>query len=216
MTTPSSKTHPRIKICGITTPEDARLAAEVGADAIGLVLWPASPRYVAEGQARHICETLPPFVVRVGVFVDASREQLAHAAVTLGLDVLQLHGDTPPEMVAGLPRRTLKAVQVGPGFEAADALRYVGSAHGILLDTRTADGARGGTGRRFDWSLAEQVRAQVPYLVLAGGLGPDNVRDAIDVVRPDAVDVSSGVEREPGRKDPEKVRAFVATVRGRR
>lgn len=205
----------RVKICGITTPEDARLAAAAGADAVGLVLWPGSPRYVDEERAREICSGLPPFVVRVGVFVDATRERLAHCAVSLGLDVLQIHGDVPPDWLSSLPRRTLKAIQVGPGFDPEQALRYVGHADGILLDTGTSDGARGGTGRAFDWKLAEAVRAGAPYLVLAGGLRPDNVRQAIEAVRPDAVDVSSGVEAEPGRKDPEAVRAFVATVRGR-
>ncbi len=215
MTRPGPAAHIRVKICGITSPEDALLAAAAGADAIGLVLWPASPRYVDEERAREICSRLPPFVLRVGVFVDATRERLAHTAVSLGLDVLQIHGETPPDSLSGLPRRTLKAIQVGPGFDPEQALRYVGSVDGILLDTGTADGARGGTGRAFDWKLAGAVRAGAPYLVLAGGLRPDNVRQAIEAVRPDAVDVSSGVEAEPGRKDPVAVRAFVAAVRGR-
>jgi phosphoribosylanthranilate isomerase len=214
VTRPGPDVVTRIKICGITSPEDARLAADAGADAIGLVLWPGSPRYVDEERARRICAELPPFVVRVGVFVDVTRERLTRAAVSLGLDVLQVHGDQPPEALSGLNRRTLKAVQVGPGFVPELALRYVGRADGILLDTRTADGARGGTGRSFDWTLASAVRQAAPYLVLAGGLNPGNVRQAIEAVRPDAVDVSSGVELSPGRKDPAAVRAFVAAVRG--
>ncbi len=118
----------------------------------------------------------------------------------------------PPEALAGLPRRALKAIRVGPGFAPAEAERYAGSAAGLLLDTR-AEGAPGGTGRTFDWSLVQGLRERCPFLVLAGGLTPETVGEAIRLVRPHGVDVSSGVESSPGRKDPEKVRAFVAAVR---
>jgi phosphoribosylanthranilate isomerase len=203
----------RVKVCGLTSVEDAAAAVAAGADALGFVLWPGSPRAVDLERARSIARSLPPFVSRVGVFVDASREELEQAAAFVGLDVLQLHGEEPPELAAALSRRTLKAIRVGPGFEPQQALRYVGAASGLLLDTR-ADGAPGGSGQRFDWSLACAVRASAPFLVLAGGLDAGNVAEAIAAVGPDAVDVSSGVEAALGRKDADKLRAFVAAVEG--
>lgn len=208
-------THLFVKICGITSPEDGLAAAEAGADAVGLVFWPASPRAVTPERTRAIGEALPPFVVRVGVFVDASRDEMARAADASGLDMLQLHGSEPPEALAGLPRRALKAVRVGDGFAPEDALRYAGKAAGILVDTRRPGGTPlpGGTGVPFDWSLVKGLAGQVRFLVLAGGLSPSNVAEAIRSARPHGVDVSSGVESGPGRKDPEKVRAFVEAAR---
>ena len=202
----------RVKICGITSPEDGLVAARAGADAIGLVFWPRSPRFVDLEKARAISGALPAFLLRVGVFVDASRDEILRTADAVGLDMVQLHGDEPPEAFDGLPRRALKAVRVGPGFDAAAALRYERHASGLLLDTQ-AKGLPGGTGETFDWTVAEWVRAQVSQLILAGGLTPENVGRAIEIVRPDGVDVSSGVESSPGRKDPEKVRAFIEAVR---
>jgi indole-3-glycerol phosphate synthase/phosphoribosylanthranilate isomerase len=203
-----------VKVCGITSVEDALVAARAGADAVGFVFWPGSPRRVDLETARSIGAALPPFVLRVGVFVDAPREELARASEAARLDVLQLHGEEPPESLAALPRRVVKAVRVGPGFVVDSALRYEGTADGILLDTRLPgpDAAPGGTGASFDWSLAREVREKVSFLMLAGGLTPDNVGKALSSVRPDAVDVSSGVESAPGRKDPAKVRAFLDAV----
>ena len=203
-----------VKVCGITSVDDALAVARAGADAVGLVFWPGSPRRVDLETARRISAALPPFVLRVGVFVDAPRAELERTAREVGLDVLQLHGQESPEDLAGLPRRVVKAVPVGPGFVPDSALRYAGAADGILLDSRPAGGAGppGGTGATFDWSLAREVREKVPFLVLAGGLTPDNVARALTAVRPDAVDVSSGVESAPGRKDPAKVRAFLDAV----
>lgn len=202
-----------VKLCGITTPEDATLAAEAGADAVGLVFWPGSPRRVDAPAARRIGAALPPLVLRVGVFVDAPPGELAAVADEAGLDLLQLHGREAPADCARMPRRCLKALRVGPGFRPEEADAFAAAASGILLDTRAVE-APGGTGRSFDWAVAREVRARVPFLVLAGGLTPENVGDAIRTVRPDAVDVSSGVESVPGRKDPAKVRAFMAAVRG--
>src|SRR5262245_24863919 len=200
----------RVKICGITTPEDGLMAAEAGASAVGLVFWTGSPRFVDRAAARRIVEALPSFVVRVGVFVDQSLDVMTRTAEDVGLDVIQLHGDEPPEMVACLPRRVLKAIRVGGDSVVDEVARYEGA--GILLDTR--DGAlKGGTGRTFDWRAAQEVRARVPFLVLAGGLTPENVDAAIRSVGPDAVDVSSGVESAPGRKDPAKVEAFIQAAR---
>jgi phosphoribosylanthranilate isomerase len=202
-----------VKVCGITTVEDGLVAAHAGADAIGFVFWPGSPRRVDLAAARRIARALPPFVLRVGVFVDARREEMARAVEEVGLDLLQLHGHEPPESLVDLPRRAIKAVGVGDGFVPEDALRYEGRAAGILLDTRTEPGAPGGTGQSFDWTRARAVREKASFLVLAGGLNPANVHLALSAVRPDAVDVSSGVEAAPGRKDAEKVRAFMAAVR---
>jgi phosphoribosylanthranilate isomerase len=205
-------THVRVKICGITTPDDGVMAARAGADAIGLVFFPKSPRYVEPAAARAIHAAVPPFVLRVGVFVDPTAAAIAEAVAAGGLDVLQLHGSEPPEAFDALPRRAIKAVRVGPAFDIEQALRYDGRAHGLLLDTQT-DGTHGGTGETFDWTLVQELRPRASYLILAGGLDPENVTRAIKAVRPDAVDVSSGVERAPGHKDPEKVRAFIAAVK---
>jgi phosphoribosylanthranilate isomerase len=202
----------RVKVCGITTPEDGRAAARAGAHAIGLVFWPRSPRLVDVESARRITAALPPLVLRVGVFVDAPRDVLERTAEALGLDVLQLHGAEPPHALAGLSRRAFKALSVGPSFRVEDAERYAQHGAAILLDA--GNGAQpGGTGRGFDWSIARAVRARVPHLILAGGLTPENVGAAIREVAPDAVDVSSGVESAPGRKDANKVKAFIAAVR---
>ena len=201
-----------VKICGITSVEDARLALDAGADALGFVFWPMSPRFVTPEAAAAITATLPSFVTRVGVFVDAAPDELARAAAVAGLDVLQLHGDEPPATLRALPRRVLKAFRVGAGFGTEDVLAYSNAGFGVLLDTLRAD-LPGGTGAAFDWTLARGLRERVPFLVLAGGLRPDNVAKAIAVVRPHAVDVSSGVERSPGRKDEGKLRAFVEAVR---
>jgi phosphoribosylanthranilate isomerase len=202
----------RIKICGITTPDDGLMAARAGADAIGLVFFPKSPRHVDAPAARAIARAVPPLVLRVGVFVDPTPQTIADAVEAAGLDVIQLHGSEPPEAFGALPRRGLKAIKVGPGFDVESALRYDAHAAGLLLDTQSAQ-AHGGTGETFDWSLVQELRPRTSYLVLAGGLTPENVGRAIRAVRPDAVDVSSGVEHAPGRKDIEKVRAFIAAVK---
>jgi phosphoribosylanthranilate isomerase len=204
-----------VKICGITSADDARLAVEAGADALGFVFWPMSPRKVDPARAAAIARELPPFVLRVGVFVDMKRDEMARIADTVGLDMLQLHGDEPPEALAGLPRRVVKAVRVGKGFAVEEAVRYAGQAAGLLVDTRLPGETQlpGGTGVPFDWSLVKGVAARVPFLMLAGGLSPSNVAEAVRAVRPHAVDVSSGVETLPGRKDPARMRAFVEAAR---
>jgi phosphoribosylanthranilate isomerase len=204
-----------VKVCGITSPEDAALVVDAGAHAIGLVFWPRSPRSVSPERAAAIVRELPDTVLRVGVFVDAPAEEMASVADVVGLDVLQLHGEEPPSALAGLPRPVLKAIRVGKGFSQDEALRYAGGAAGILVDTRLSAEAPlpGGTGVAFDWTLVAGLRERVPFLMLAGGLGPSTVAEAIRAVRPHAVDVSSGVESRPGRKDPDQVRAFVEAAR---
>jgi phosphoribosylanthranilate isomerase len=200
----------RSKICGITRIEDALIAAQAGADAIGLVFWAPSPRAVEIDQARRIVAALPPFVTSVGLFVNATRETIAEVLQAVPLDLLQFHGDECLADCEGHGRPYIKALRVRPGEDiAAQCARYP-SAAGILLDTYVP-GIPGGTGERFDWS---QVPAQPPCpIVLAGGLTADNVAQAIAQVRPWAVDVSGGVEAQKGRKDADKVRAFLAAVR---
>jgi phosphoribosylanthranilate isomerase len=201
-----------VKICGITTVEDGLAAAEAGADAVGFVFWAGSPRCVTPGRARAIGSKLPPALVRVGVFVDATRARLERTAADAGLDLLQLHGSEAPEALVDLPRPAWKALRVGDDFAPEAALRYEGRAAGLLFDGYP--GAKpGGTGRPFDWRVAQRLRARLRFLILAGGLTPENVADAVRIAQPDGVDVSSGVERAPGRKDAGRMRAFVAAAR---
>jgi phosphoribosylanthranilate isomerase len=204
-----------VKVCGITSLDDGLLAADAGADALGFVFFPMSPRRTTAERAAVISRDLPTTVRRVGVFVNAPRDEMARVADAVGLDLLQLHGDEPPEALADMPRPVIKAVRVGKGFAQDEALRYAGKAAGLLVDTRLPGETQlpGGTGTPFDWSLVKGLAERVPFLMLAGGLDPVNVGEAIRAVRPHAVDVSSGVEGLPGRKDPEKVRAFVGAVR---
>ena len=204
-----------VKICGITSLADARLASDAGADAVGFVFWFMSPRRVSPERAAQIARELPGSVLRVGVFVDAPRDEMARVADSVGLDLLQLHGNEPPEALVGLPRPALKAVRVGKGFTQEEAVRHTDRAAGIVVDTRLPGDTQilGGTGLPFDWSLIKGLADRVPFLMLAGGLGPSNVAEAIRSVRPHGVDVSSGVESLPGRKDPAKVRAFVEAAR---
>ena len=204
-----------VKICGMRSLEDARFAVESGADALGFVFWYMSPRKLDPEQAAAIAAELPESVLRVGVFVDAPRDEIERVSQRVGLDLLQLHGEEAPEALAGLSRPALKAIRVGPRFTAEEALRYTKTAQGIVVDTRLPGETLmpGGTGVPFDWSLVANLVEQVPFLMLAGGLSPTNVAQAVRAVRPDAVDVSSGVERMPGRKDPERVKAFIEASR---
>jgi phosphoribosylanthranilate isomerase len=201
-----------VKVCGITRVEDGVAAAEAGADAVGFVFWPGSPRRVDVERARRIGDALPGSVVRVGVFVNAGSEALARTAEQAGLDLLQLHGDEAPEALAGLPRPAWKALRVGPDFSLASALRYEGRAAGLLLDSHVA-GRPGGSGQRFDWRHVALLRERVRFLILAGGLSPENVAEAVAMAQPDGVDVSSGVESAPGRKDPARLHAFIDAAR---
>lgn len=200
----------RSKICGITRAADALVAAEAGADAIGLVFYSKSPRAVSIAQAREIIAALPPFVTTVGLFVNASRCEINETLDAVALDVLQFHGDEVPDDCEGFHRPWYKALRVRAGNDIrAEAARYAG-ASAVLLDT-FVDGVPGGTGEMFDWSL---VPADLPKpLILAGGLTPQNVQQAIERVRPFAVDVSGGVELSKGVKDAARVREFIGQVR---
>jgi len=200
---------PRVKICGITTVEDGLHAARCGADALGLVFYPKSSRCVTPEQARKIIEALPPLVTTIGLFVNHSAVEIADIARFCGLDVLQLHGDETPEQCQLPPWRVVKALRVRDEDSLAELAAYRVSA--LLLDTWRPD-SYGGTGHRFNWQLAVQAAQQRP-IILAGGLTPANVAEAVRTVRPYGVDVSSGVESAPGRKDPELVAAFVRNAK---
>jgi phosphoribosylanthranilate isomerase len=200
-----------VKICGLTTVADGRAAAAAGADAVGFVFWPHSSRAVASERAREIAAALPPFVARVGVFVDEQPETISRIAGEVGLDVVQLHGDEDPADLERLPRRVVKALRFGDAVREAIGV-WSGRGAGILLDAGSAE-RPGGTGRRLDWPGVAALRDAAPWLMLAGGLDPENVAEAIRIVGPDAVDVSSGVESAPGVKDPARVAAFVRAAR---
>jgi phosphoribosylanthranilate isomerase len=201
----------RVKICGVTTPEDARLATDLGATAIGMIFWPGSPRFVEVRQAKAIVAALPPFVAAVGVFVNQVGEA-AFIAQEVGLNAVQFHGDEAPSTYSGFPLRVIKAVAVKDA-SAEDDADAVPSAATVLLDAHDPI-RRGGTGIPVDWSIAARIARRRP-VILSGGLNPANVAEAVDAVAPYAIDVSSGVELVFGRKDPEKMRALFAAVRER-
>ena len=199
----------RSKICGITRIEDALIAAEAGADAIGLVFYAKSPRAVSIQQARDIVAALPAFVTTVGLFVNASREELNDVLAGVALDLLQFHGDESPAECESYQRPYIKALRVKPGDDIAQLAAPYAKARGILLDTYVP-GIPGGTGAAFDWSLVPRDLPQP--VILAGGLSAGNVQAAIEQVRPYAVDVSGGVEASKGIKDAAKIRAFMRAV----
>ena len=203
----------RIKICGITNLEDALLAAGLGADALGFIFYPQSPRKVAPDMARAIIAQLPPFVTTVGVFVDEDAATVRDLAARVGLDWLQLHGQESPEYCRSLGRRVIKGFRIRDEKSLEDLAAYRGAAQALLLDTYK-QGQTGGTGETFDWRLAKEARQFGP-IILAGGLNPDNVARAIEMAQPQAVDVGSGVETAPGKKDPEKLKRFFAAIRRR-
>ena len=201
----------RIKICGLTRAEDAAAAVAAGADALGVVLAP-SKRRVSLEQAAAVLATAPPLVGRIGVFVDASPGFIGEAVARLGLTAVQFHGDETPEDCAAAPVPVIKALRVGPGFDAASVDRYRTTVAALLLDTYVPGGERGGTGVAFDWyDVAGRLPDWAPVL-LAGGLEPGTVGNAVRTLRPFAVDVSSGVESAPGLKDHGLIDSFCAAV----
>jgi phosphoribosylanthranilate isomerase len=203
----------RIKFCGLTALDDAELALAAGAWAIGLIFWPHSPRRCDPATAAQIAAALKRRTEIVGVFVNATLDHVAELADGVGLTMLQLHGDEGPAYCAEAARRTgcrvIKAVRVRSGADVQALAPFHTDYH--LLDSYIA-GVPGGTGATFAWEIARAHRGRIP-VILSGGLNPDNVREAIAAVRPFAVDVASGVERSPGRKDPDKLEAFAAAVR---
>ena len=196
----------RVKICGITAIEDGLHAAHAGADAIGLVFYAKSPRYVEAATAAAIVRALPPFVTVVGLFVDALEDYVRAVLERVPLDLLQFHGNESPTYCARYGRPYLKAVRVREDTDLLQCAADYAAAQALLLDAYVP-GVPGGTGERFDWTRIPAALAK--SIVLSGGLTPDNVREAIGQVHPWAVDVSSGVEASPGRKDPAKVSLFI-------
>jgi phosphoribosylanthranilate isomerase len=199
----------RVKICGITRLDDAELAIELGAWALGFNLWPRSKRYVDPAVAAGIASQVRRRVQLVGVFVNQPLDEIAHAADQIGLTHVQLHGDEGPAFALEAGRRTgakvIKAARVQSRADLQALERFHVDFH--LLDAHT-EGLRGGSGRSWDWELTPHRRSKIPA-ILAGGLTPDNVADGIAAVRPYAVDVASGIEASPGIKDPERMRAFI-------
>jgi phosphoribosylanthranilate isomerase len=209
----------QIKICGITDVDDARLVARAGADAIGLNFYPKSPRFLSAEKARAIAAAVPAGVCKVGLFVNAPALEVGRLFDQLGLDLIQLHGDEPPEYLAGLGGRpVMRAFRLGAsGLEPIT--RYLTRCRQlealpqlVLIDSLVA-GSYGGTGQVANWTLAGRYPRENPPLVLAGGLTPANVAESIRTVRPAAVDTASGVESSPGRKDLDLVGQFIAAAR---
>ncbi|WP_119395603.1 phosphoribosylanthranilate isomerase [Salinibius halmophilus] len=198
----------RIKICGLRTPENALAAVAAGADAIGLVFYPNSPRSVTIAEAAAIARALPPFVSKVALLVDPSESLVKQVINEVGVDVLQFHGNESQAFCQAFDKSWYKAVRVKDKQAVAQALQTFDQANALLLDA-FVEGVPGGTGEQFDWSL---VPKDGPRIILAGGLTPDNVADAMAATRPYAVDVSGGVEASKGVKDPQKMQAFVKQV----
>ena len=199
----------RIKICGTTNLDDALIAVEAGADALGFIFVPNTPRYLHPDEAAKIIEELPPFITTVGLFVNAEQKEIDTIANNCSLDAIQLHGEEPPELCVTLSRRVVKAFRVKDESSLSRLHDYHVRAY--LLDTYVK-GTMGGTGKVFDWNLAVKAK-QYGRIILAGGLNPNNIASAILQVRPYGVDVSSGVEVSPGRKDPAKIKAFIGAVK---
>jgi phosphoribosylanthranilate isomerase len=198
----------KVKICGITNKDDALCAIELDADALGFIFVESSPRYVPPGDAKEIIRILPPFVVPVGVFVNTTRNKIYRIAEETGIRCAQLHGDEPPEEMIGLAVPAYKSFRVDGNFNPEVVRRYPGPAY--LLDTY-AESARGGTGETFDWTIAAQAKAY-GRIILAGGLRPENIAEAVRKVRPYAVDINSGVETSPGKKDWKKLRQLFSIL----
>lgn len=203
----------KVKICGITNAEDAEVAVRAGADALGFVMYRKSPRFIEPAVARAIVVGLPPFVLPVGVFVNEEAERVRALVDECGFALAQLHGDESALYCQNLGRPVLKALRLKDRRTFLSLAEFHGRANvrGVLIDA-FSDQAYGGTGQTVDWTLAQEAARSTP-IILAGGLTPANVAEAISQVRPYGVDVSSGVERSPGKKDPEKVKTFMDAAR---
>jgi phosphoribosylanthranilate isomerase len=200
----------RVKICGITNLADAQTAVEAGADALGFNFYDKSPRFVTIQRAAEITKQIPPFVMRVGVFVNAPEEFVLRAIAEAGLTMLQFHGDEPPEFCVQFGLMSMKAFRIRDEKSLAELPKFQTDAY--LLDAFSPE-ARGGTGEKFNWELAVEAQKFGKPIFLAGGLTPENVADAVRKVKPFGVDVASGVESSPGKKDPAKVKAFIAAAK---
>lgn len=201
----------RVKICGITNYQDASLAVEVGADAIGFIFAP-SPRQITPEKACHIVRGIPPFVQTVGVFVDERPATIRRIIDLCGLDLVQLHGDESPSLCHGLMPRTIKVFRLKDESGLQSIKPYYGRVRALLLDT-SSETRRGGTGETFDWGLAIKAKEfQIPT-ILSGGLNPDNISEAISLVKPYAVDVNSGIEARPGKKEVSLMKELMERIR---
>ncbi len=206
-----TRVRTRVKICGITREEDAKAAVESGADAIGLVFYSKSPRYVDLTSAHKIACAVGPFVTVVGLFVNASIDQVNEVVDAVGLDLLQFHGDEDEAYCAQFRKPYIKAIRMSPGLDVKDVIADYPSAQGFLFDAWNKD-KYGGTGETFEWQrlsiLGDPAAGDIPY-ILAGGLNPDNIEEAVATARPYAVDVSGGVEESPGIKSSELIQQFI-------
>jgi len=200
----------RVKICGITHSDDAMAACAAGADALGLVFYPKSPRFVRVEQAAAIAGAVPPFVTMVGLFVNADVAEVREILARVPLNLLQFHGDEPADYCEQFQRPYIKALRMKDDLDVSAAMAAHPQARGFLLDAYRP-GVPGGTGESFDWQRVPRNSGR--HIVLAGGLNAANVARAIAAAQPQAVDVSGGVEAAPGRKDPEKVRAFIRAAK---
>jgi phosphoribosylanthranilate isomerase len=204
----------KVKICGITNLDDARLSVEYGADVLGFNFYEKSPRYIAPSEAREIIKQIDPGIETIGVFVNASIDEIANVTSITTIRTVQLHGDETPKFADRLRDVTgvyvIKALRVSTGFDPKTALEY--NVNGFLLDTLSGKDY-GGSGETFNWEIAREFKKIMPEFFLAGGLNPQNVADAVRAVRPSALDVCSGVESTKGKKDREKVAAFVRNAR---
>jgi phosphoribosylanthranilate isomerase len=201
----------KVKICGITSAPDAITAIDAGADALGFMFYDQSPRHVSVASASEIIRQLPPFVMKVGVFVNAPEELVQRAIADCSLSLLQFHGEEPPEFCTQFGLMSMKAFRMRNAESLKALPDYLTDAW--LLDAYAND-KRGGTGEKFNWDLAVEAKKFGRLIFLAGGLTPENVGEAVKKVQPFAVDVSSGVESAPGKKDPAKVRAFIQAAKG--
>lgn len=200
-----------VKVCGITNLEDARAAVAAGVDALGFNFYPRSPRYISPADAHMLIDQLPSSVLKVGVFVNEELQSLLRVTAETDLTAIQLHGEETPDYCKHLGEKyVIKAFGATSKFDWSEVESY--DVEAIMLDTKD-DVLRGGTGRVFDWSIAQHANRPFPKLFLAGGLSPENVAAAIATVRPYAVDACSSLEETPGKKNHERVRAFVAAVR---
>ncbi|MBN1307465.1 MAG: phosphoribosylanthranilate isomerase [Chitinispirillaceae bacterium] len=202
--------HTRIKLCGITRIDDAHTAAQLGVDALGFIFVKKSPRYITPENAAAIISDLPPFISRVGVFADEEAESIIAIAREAGLDTIQLHGSETPAFCRHFPYPVIKALGLRADFDMSSLTSY--PVAGILLDT-WSHGLQGGSGRTGDWNLARKIADRYGRIILAGGLGPSNLEAALAAVRPYAVDLNSGVEIMPGRKNPHKLREAINIIK---
>ena len=202
----------RVKICGLTDLDDARAAIDAGAHALGFIFFPGSPRYTTPAAAARIIKQLPPFISKVGVFVNEPIESIQQVARSTGVDAIQLHGEETPELCDALASEGFKVIKAFriKDQSSLDSLRSF-SASAFLLDSYVP-GQLGGTGAKFNWDLAIQAASFGTPIILAGGLEPENIRDAVSKVSPYGVDVSSGVESSPGKKDHARIQAFITAA----